>query len=275
MRLGYNTNGLAHHRWPEAIELIAECGYRSVAITLDQHCLDPYSETLDAELRQMRKLLGQHELHSVIETGARFLLNPRIKHEPTLVSTTPDERAVRVDFLKRCIEIAARLGADAVSFWAGVLHDDADGETAFARLEEGCRQVADFADRSDVRLAFEPEPGMVVESFEQFDRLSEAVDAPHFGLTIDIGHVQCVEDEPIADCLKRYSDRIHNLHIEDMARGVHQHLRFGAGEIDFPPVISALHEIGYTGGVHVELSRHSHMAPTVLRESYEFLSRLV
>ncbi len=275
MRLGYNTNGLAHHRWPEAIALIAECGYRSVAITLDQHCLDPYSETLDAELTQMQALLQQHKLHSVIETGTRFLLNPRIKHEPTLVSATPDERGVRVDFLKRCIEIAARLEADAVSFWAGVLHEEVDDQTAFDRLIDGCRQVADVADRFDVKLAFEPEPGMVVESFKQFDRLSAAVDAPHFGLTIDIGHVQCVEDDPIAEYLKRYADRIYNLHIEDMVRGVHEHLRFGDGEIDFPPVISALHEIGYTGGLHVELSRHSHMAPTVLRESYEFLTRLV
>ena len=35
---------------------------------------------------------------------------------------------------------------------------------------------------------------------------------------------------------------------------------FGEGEIDFVPVLRTLHEIGYTGGVHVELSRHSHDA---------------
>jgi sugar phosphate isomerase/epimerase len=60
-----------------------------------------------------------------------------------------------------------------------------------------------------------------------------------------------------------------------MRRGVHEHLRFGEGEIDFPPVFEALRQVGYTGGVHVELSRHSHMAPEALRESFEFLSRLV
>ena len=60
-----------------------------------------------------------------------------------------------------------------------------------------------------------------------------------------------------------------------MVRGVHEHLRFGTGTIDFPPVIRALKEIGYAGGLHVELSRHSHMAPEVLRESFEFLSGLL
>ena len=36
---------------------------------------------------------------------------------------------------------------------------------------------------------------------------------------------------------------------------------FGEGEMDFPPIIAALAEIGYDGGVHVELSRHSHDGP--------------
>ena len=44
MRLGYNTNGLAHHRLLDAIELLADVGYQSVAITLDAGALDPYDE---------------------------------------------------------------------------------------------------------------------------------------------------------------------------------------------------------------------------------------
>ena len=40
-------------------------------------------------------------LGCVIETGARFLLDPRAKHEPTLVTASPEGRARRVDFLFR------------------------------------------------------------------------------------------------------------------------------------------------------------------------------
>jgi sugar phosphate isomerase/epimerase len=143
------------------------------------------------------------------------------------------------------------------------------------RLSAGCREVIDYAANKNVRLAFEPEPGMFIETMDDYAQLVERVDAPHFGLTIDIGHLQCVEDQPIPVHLRRWADRLFNVHIEDMRRGVHEHLKFDEGEIDFPPVMSTLEEIGYTGGVNVELSRHSHMAPRVMQESFDFLRRLV
>jgi sugar phosphate isomerase/epimerase len=129
-----------------------------------------------------------------------------------------------------------------------------------------------------VRLAFEPEPGMLIATMADFAELLEHVDSPLLGLTIDIGHLQCVEDvnrEPLSAHIRRWRERLYNVHIEDMRRGVHDHLRFGDGEIDFGPVIAALREIGYTGGLHVELSRHSHLAPEVVRESYRFLESLM
>ncbi len=275
MKLGYNTNGLGCHRPDDALRLLAATGYRSVALTVDHNWLDPYADSFPEQLLHIGELLAELQFGCVIETGARFLLDPRVKHEPTLISPGVEGRARRVDFLCRCIDIAASLDADAVSFWAGVLHEDISYAAARQRLVEGCREVADYADTRSVRLAFEPEPGMLIETFDQFAELAEKVNAPHFGLTVDIGHVQCVEPRPIADYLRQWSAQIYNIHIEDMCRGVHEHLRFGEGEIDFPPVLRALYEFGYSGGLHVELSRHSHMAPQVVGESYEFLNGLL
>jgi len=273
MRLGYNTNGTTGHRWEQAIELMAEIGYRSVAITIDYCCLDPYSDQLPGELNRMQRTLDRFGMTSVIETGARFLLNPRQKHEPTLVSPTAEARAIRIDFMKRCISIARELNSDAVSFWSGILRDGTSETDAYRRLAEGCLEVLEFAQQQKVRLAFEPEPGMLVQSFDDYQRLLSLVDGPGFGLTIDIGHVHCVENGPIADSLKQWKNRLFNVHIEDMHKGVHDHLRFGEGSIDFRPVMQALQSIGYSGCVNVELSRHSHIAPEVMRESFAFLSQ--
>ena len=272
MKLGYNTNGLGFHSWQSAFELIAETGYRSVAITVDHHCLNPFSETLRDNINEMRETLERLGLSSVIETGARFLLNSRIKHDPTLLSPTVEERKTRVDFLCRCLDIAAELNSDALSFWSGCLRESISRSEAMHRLAKGCNEVVKYAEAKNVPLAFEPEPGMFIESFADYEELCSLIDSELFGLTVDIGHVHCVEQGPIADYLHTWKNRIFNIHIEDMVQGVHDHLRFGEGTIDFPPVLAALREIDYNGGVHVELSRHGHMAVDVLRESYTFLT---
>lgn len=273
MKLGYNTNGATGHRWDQAIELMAEIGYRSVAITVDHCCLDPFSPDLPREINRMRRLLERLEMTSVVETGARFLLDPRKKHEPTLVSRQPEARDVRLDFLNRCVLIAKELNSDAVSFWSGIVHDDVGRTESLNRLAEGCRRLIEFAEPHQVKLAFEPEPGMLIQSFGDYRDLLALADGPGFGLTIDIGHVHCVETEAISDCLREWKHRLFNIHIEDMKRGIHDHLRFGDGTIDFAPVFKTLRSIGYEGAVNVELSRHSHMAPEVMQESFNFLSR--
>lgn len=275
--LGYNSNGFPHHRWRDGLAIAAEIGYRSVAITVDHHWLDPYGPDLDAEIESTRHELERLGLRSVVETGARFLLDPRTKHEPTLMSPTAEGRARRVDFLKRCVDIAVGLGSDAVSLWSGILREPLDPDAGLRRLVEGLRPVVDHAGERGVRLAFEPEPGMFVETVARYEAVVEAIEAngpaPHFGLTLDIGHLQCSEDRPPAEYVRSCGDRLFNVHIEDMVRGVHEHLRFGDGEIDFPPVLAALEEVGYANGIHVELSRHGHLAPDVMRESFDFLVR--
>ena len=280
MRLAYNTNGLAHHDLLEAIGLLAAIGYEGVAITLDHAALNPYDEQTEAQLERVAATLEAHQLRCVVETGARFLLDPYLKHEPTLVTADPAGRALRVDFLCRAIDIAARLGADCVSLWSGVVHDGAGQREAFSRLVAGLSDVLDYAERSNVVLAFEPEPGMLVDTLTRYAGLldelaAKRVETGRLRLTIDIGHLLCQGELPIADHLRRWRDRLANVHIEDMRSGVHEHLMFGEGEIDFPPVLSALYEIDYSGLISVELSRHSHEGPSAARRAYNYLRPLI
>jgi L-ribulose-5-phosphate 3-epimerase len=277
VRLGYNTNGLAHHRILDAITLLAGEGYQSVALTLEAGALDPYEEPawLDRQVAAVREALDSHGLARVIETGARYLLNPRAKHDPTLMDPDPARRAVRIDFLRRAIEMAERFDAECVSFWSGILPDAVSEEHALERLADALQPVVDRAEKRGVRLAFEPEPGMFIDTFARFARLDERVRHPLFDLTVDLGHVHCIEEEPVGAALRMWSGRVANIHVEDMNRGVHEHLMFGEGTMDFPPIFNALKDIGYTGGVHVELSRHSHMAVEAVRRSARFLAPLL
>jgi sugar phosphate isomerase/epimerase len=275
MLLGYNTNGLAHHSLSAAIELLADIGYRSVAITLDHGALNPFEPTFDRELQQTAMLLASHGLRSVIETGARFLLDPRRKHEPTLVSDPRTGQPLRIEFLCRAIDAAAALGSDCVSLWSGVVHDAAARDEALRRLCEGLARVREYADRAGVTLAFEPEPGMLIDTMAAFAELVDRLPAPPLKLTLDVGHLHCQGETPIAGVIGQWAGGIANVHIEDMRHGVHEHLMFGEGEMDFPPIIAALAQIGYDGGVHVELSRHSHDGPRAAAQAFAFLNPLI
>jgi sugar phosphate isomerase/epimerase len=269
MRLGYNTNGFAHHRLEDAIEILAELGYKSVAITLDQIALNPFEMDFPRHCERISTLLGTLGLGCVIETGARFLLDPRHKHQPTLLSARKEDRWRRRDFLRRAIDIAAELRADVVSFWSGT-PDDLARPDLMDLLAAECIDLCAYA-APKVRLAFEPEPGMFIDTMAKYEELHRRVNHGAFGLTLDVGHLHCQGELPIASHIERWKDRLWNVHIEDMRRGVHEHLMFGEGEMDFAPILQALKAISYDGGVHVELSRHSHDAVNTARRALAFL----
>ncbi|MCF0094373.1 sugar phosphate isomerase/epimerase [Micromonospora sp. MH99] len=269
LRLGYGTNGFANHRLDDALAVLADLGYDGVALTLDHDHLDPFVPGLTRRIAAVARRLDALGLGVVIETGARYLLDPWHKHAPTLLHDDPTRR---IEFLRRAVRIGADLGAEAVSFWAGVRPETVSQQCAWDRLVAGCASVVDAADSAGVTLGFEPEPGMLVESITDWRRLHAALDAPtRFGITLDIGHCRCLEPWPVPRCVAEVADHLVNVQIDDMRRGVHEHLEFGTGEIDFPPVLAALAEAGYRGLVAVELPRDSHAAPAVAARSIEFL----
>ena len=123
------------------------------------------------------------------------------------------------------------------------------------RLISGLDEVLDYAAQQGVTVGFEPEPGMLIDTLAAFEELLRRIgevtpprgDARaaqrgrqdglpgRCGLTLDIGHLQC-QGEPIPETIRRWAPRLVNVHIEDMRLGADEHLMFGDGEIDFPPV---------------------------------------
>ena len=274
MILGYNTNGLAHHDLVQAIHLLAKIGYESVAITIDHGALSPFDDRWRRQAMQVKATLDGLGMRSVIETGARYLLDPCQKHEPTLVSADRQERKRRIAFYRHAIDVARLLGSDCVSIWSGVLHDTVNEDLAWDRLVSGLGDVCNYAVENGMAIGFEPEPGMFIDSMERLGQLLDRIDASSLRLTLDIGHLHCQGETPIADQIRRWGPRVVNLHVEDMCAGLHEHRMFGEGEIDFLPVLAAIQEINYRGGVHVELSRHSHDGPVAARKAWDFLQRI-
>ena len=272
MRLGYNTNGFASHRIADAIAILADIGYQSIALTLDHNILNPPERSAVRRCVELiRPLIARHGLAVTIETGARFILDPLRKHQPTMLSGAPEPRAARLEYLRAAIDVAAELSAESVSLWSGAPDDDAAQERLMLRLTQSLGELLDHARGRGVRLSFEPEPGMFIDTMARFDDIRQRVNHPLLGLTLDVGHVHCLSDGDVGAHVRRYRDILFNVHIEDMRRGVHEHLMFGEGEMDFAAVFAALRAIDYTGPVHVELPHHSHNAVETAKRSFDFL----
>lgn len=268
--LGYGTNGFTDHPLGDALDVLESEGYRAVALTLGHPHLDPFDDRWREISEALAEDLRGRGLRVVVETGARYLLDPWRKHRPTLVDLDAEPRMA---FLRRAVEIAAILEADCVSLWSGVLPDGVEVDAAQAMLLERLGEVVRFAGDHGVVVALEPEPGMVVETVADALAVHRALGAPaNLGLTVDLGHCVVVEPEGVVGALRAAGALLRNVQADDMRPDAHEHLEFGAGELDLVAALETLREIDYRGVVAVELPRHAHAAPRVARESFAALT---
>ena len=290
MRPGFSTNSIGDVPPADAVAILADLGYRSLALTPDHGLFSGVATGslagLSAEIDRWRSLLARAGMACVIESGARHLLDPLRKHEPTLVSPDPSARKRRVDFLLAAVDLAAELNANSgtgsgtesrapcLSLWSGVGRDAADEATILDRLCAGHNSVIERATQRGVQLGFEPEPGMVIDTVARWAMLRDRLGNPEcFGLTVDLGHLECLGEWPLAARLEPFAANIVNVHVDDMLACRHDHLPLGAGDGDFAALLPLLASAGYDGGLHVELPRQSHRWLDTARESFSFLAR--
>ncbi|HEV6952753.1 MAG TPA: sugar phosphate isomerase/epimerase family protein [Promicromonospora sp.] len=273
--LGYGTNGFGDHPLHTALDVLDDVGYDAVALTLGFPHLDPFAPGAPTEVAavraHLRRMRGGRGAAAVIETGTRYLLDPLHKHRPTLVDR---DATLRMRYLERAIEVAQETDARCVSFFSGILPDDATPADGWARLRDRLPELARYAGERGVRLSVEPEPGMLVETVADALRLvAEVGEPPELGVTVDVGHCLVVEPDGVEGALRAAAPYLSNVQLDDMPSSHHEHRPFGEGEIDLPHVLATLADISYTGVAAVELPRHSHDAPRLARDSRTALLR--
>ncbi|KAA3611571.1 MAG: sugar phosphate isomerase/epimerase [Planctomycetota bacterium] len=263
---GYNSNGFCHHRLPEALDWLAELGYQAVAITPDVGCLDP-ATTTTAEVEAVASQCRHLGLTPVLETGARYCLDPRRKHRPNLLEVGDDWRR-RLVFLEKMLAWGNVLEAGVLSFWSGALPSNQTPSGAWARLLQALEWLAPLAEKYGVALALEPEPGHFVDTVDVYEELQGRFQGP-LGLSLDVGHLLVTGEMTPEQGVERFADSILNLQLDDMRVGVHHHLVPGEGEVDWEPLVAAIQEyLPENLPACLELSRDSHrfheLAPSMM-----------
>lgn len=259
--LGYGTNGFVDHALDGAVLVLDRLGYRALALTLGHPHLDPFAADAEQAASRLRRRLDDLGWRVVVETGARYTLDPFRKHRPTLLD---EDARLRELFLRRAVDLAAVLGAECVSLWSGVLPDDVSPGQAGDRLRERLGGLVEHAAASGVELAFEPEPGMLVETVADALQLrADLGDPAALGLTVDLGHCVVVEPDGVIGALRAAGPLLRNVQVDDMLPAAHEHLELGHGALDLGTALRTLQELDYHGVAAVELPRHAHDAPAV------------
>jgi sugar phosphate isomerase/epimerase len=256
MNLAFSTNAYLKYSFADAVSRLAKIGYRGIEIMADvPHAWPAY--LLPEQKQAIRDALAANNL--AISNINAFMMHAvsderQLYWHPSWIEPDPHYRGVRVNHTKRALTLAKELGAKCITTEPG--GPVAAGQSWSAALKlfvETIKPVAQHAEKEGVLLLVEPEPGLLIETAEQFEEFMRHIDSPAVGLNFDIGHFYCVKDEP-APTVERLAKYIRHVHLEDIAATrVHHHLIPGEGAIDFAATLKALQKIGYAGWITIEL----------------------
>jgi sugar phosphate isomerase/epimerase len=256
MQLAFSSNAYLRYRIEDTIARIAAIGYRGIELLADVPHAWP-AGLLPAQIESIRAALDKHGL--AISNINAFMMNaiadPRQPYwHPSWTDPDPHYRAIRREHTKRALKLAADLGGPHITTEPG--GPPFEGQTraaAAAIFYEELMPCVEVAEKLEVPILIEPEPGLFIERFDQYLEFVGAIKSPAIGLNFDVGHAYCVGEDP-EQWVEKMAVHTRHYHLEDIAATrVHQHLVPGHGAIDFAATLAAIKKTGYGGWLTVEL----------------------
>ncbi|MEN6405052.1 MAG: sugar phosphate isomerase/epimerase family protein [Thermoguttaceae bacterium] len=277
MRLAYSSNAYQRFSIEETIARIAALGYAGMELLADVPHAWPVG-LLDERKRAIRQCLEQHGL--AVSNVNGFMMNavadPRQPYwHPSWIEPDADYRAIRREHTRRALQLAKEFGAASMQTEpGGPLTPGQSWSAAATVFYDELMPCVEWAERLEVFLLIEPEPGLLIERFEQYLEFADRVGSPWLGLNFDIGHAFCVGEDP-ERWIARMAPHTKHYHLEDIAATRrHAHLTPGRGVIDFPAVLREIQATGYQGWLTVELYPYVEDPDAAGREAIRFFEPL-
>lgn len=278
MKLAFSSNAYLRYPIEDTIERIASFGYQGIELLADVPHAWP-AGLLESQKQSIRDALAKHKL--TISNINAFMMNaiadPRQPYwHPSWIEPDPNYRAIRREHTKRALQLARDLGAPNITTEpGGPLAPGQSWREAAAIFYEELMPCIEVAEAVGVTLLIEPEPGLLIEKFDQYLDFVDRIDSPMVGLNFDVGHAYCVGEDP-QDWVSKMAQHTRHYHLEDIAASrVHQHLVPGHGAIDFSATLAAIQNSGYTGWLTVELYPYIDNPDQAALDAKNFLTRLL
>lgn len=278
MKLSFSSNAFVRFSIHEAIREIAETGYSGIELLADAPHL--YADNLSPQtLEAVAKSLARSGLsvsnvnaNTAVGWYGRSFWEPLF--EPSLANPDADLRKWRVQYTRKCIDIANLLGAKCVSVTSGKPVSGTYPEKSRIMLVDSLQQVVEYAEKMGVLVCVEYEPGLLIESCDELAELLEQVNSPFLGANLDVGHSH-VLGEKADSVIEKLGPRIFHVHLEDIRGKKHFHRIPGTGDIGFDSIFAALTKAGYDGYLCVELYTHLNDPVGAAKASLDYLKPFI
>jgi sugar phosphate isomerase/epimerase len=256
----------------EAVEINAGPTYQPIAGAAYGGHID-LAAVAGGEAGPVRDLLAEQGLGV---TAVAPMLN--------LLTPDPARRAERLATMHQAIDAAVALGTDVVVTYGGSTagmfflglpavgpnHPSNKLAENVAAFKEVFTPLAGYAADRGIKIAFETAPrgggeGNIAHSPALWDIIFDAVPSPALGLSFDPGHLVWLQIPDIPGVIRAYGDRIYHVDGKDAEilpaalakQGVtgNSWWRYrlpGQGQADWSAMLSALRDVGYTGGLSIE-----------------------
>lgn len=274
MKFSFSTNGFVRYSVIEAVERIADIGYDGVELLADAPHL--YADALSlSDLEPLKAVVDRTGLkvaninaNTAMGYYGRQFWEPLF--EPSLANSDTKLRRWRIDYSKKCVDLASFIGAPCVSVTSGRAVPGVDPKNSMDYLRESLRKLVEYAEELSVRIGIEYEPGLLIERYEELAAMLEEIGSPYLGANLDLGHGHVLGEDPKM-VIEGLGSKIFHVHIEDIRDRKHYHLIPGTGDMNFAEILDILSDSGYNGFVTVELYTYPHQPEEAARQALEFL----
>lgn len=281
--------------WTSAIDACADLGFEGIEVI----CAKP--EQLDATLAEPHYSNMMRQLEQRKMTISQFVL-----FQPLVADLgSPDATARRrtIDIFAKACKVAAKVNAPIINIvapWPTVYHKDGydylpryfstqttmpgpklkfdvplgfDWEKTWSDFVETMKEATAAAKEAGVLFSLENHTHTIVQGADAFLDLWGEVRDPVLGMNIDVGWIQLEREYPVITIYKA-APHLMNLHLRDIDGFAYRFVPPGAGCMDFPGIVAAARDVGFTGFMTFEQDGVPDMR-YALRRGKEIIERLL
>jgi sugar phosphate isomerase/epimerase len=245
----------------ELLSAIGEDGYEGMQLNLSCLGLASLPDSVPAgELKAFAEAARKHGLAIAGLSGTYNMVHP----------DAAMRRAARARFAN-VVAAAPLLGAPIVTLCTGsrnaddmwAAHPDNASPSAWTDLRAELDEALELAEKHDIRLGIEPEPGNVVANAVLAGRILDEVRSPRLGIILDAANLvgdrlsdqACVMDEAV----DQLGEHIILAHAKDVDRAG-KVVATGAGAVDLHRFLRLLRSCGYDQAVVAHGFEHKDVA---------------